>query len=62
MGPHYYPPQVDSSWLSGDHEGARRLSSLARIWNIVGIVVGVILYVLVVIIAVAVNVASANSY
>ena len=53
--------QVDTAWLNGDHDGARRLSTSARTWNIVGIVVGVILYVIVVIAAVAANVA-ANSY
>ena len=55
------PSQVDTAWLNGDHEGARRLSTSARTWNIVGIVVGVILYVLIVVAVVAANVA-ANSY
>ena len=50
-------PQVDSAWLSGDHEGARRLSGSARMWNIVGIVAGVILYVVIVVAAVIANVA-----
>ena len=56
------PLQVDTAWLNGDHDGARRHSTSARTWNIVGIVVGVILYVLIVIAAVVSNVAINNSY
>ena len=50
--------QVDSAWLNGDHAGARHLSNLARIWNIVGIVAGVIVYVVIVVAVVAANLAS----
>lgn len=50
--------QVDSAWLNGDHDGARRLSNSARMWNIVGIVLGVILYVVIVIAVVAANAAA----
>lgn len=53
--------QVDSAWLSGDHDGARRHSNSARMWNIVGIIVGVVLYVLVVVAVVVANVVSANA-
>jgi len=47
------PCQVDSSWVAGDREGARRHSAAARGWNIAGIVVGVVVYVCAVIAVVA---------
>lgn len=36
---------MDSAWASGDRDGARRLSAVARGWNIAGFVVGTIVYV-----------------
>lgn len=51
--------QVDSAWLSGDREGARRMSRQARGWNLAGMISGVIAYVMIVIVAVIVNVSLA---
>ena len=33
--------QVDSEWQSGNHQGARDASRMARNWGIAGIVTGV---------------------
>ena len=54
--------QVDSAWAAGDRDGSRRFSSVARGWNIAGIVVGVVVYVCLVIAVVAGTVAANASY
>ena len=41
--------QVDSAWLRGDHENARRLSRSAKMWSLSAIIVGVVVYVIAVV-------------
>ena len=49
--------QVDSAWATGDREGARRSSAMARGWSLAGIIFGVVLYVVLVVVAAAVSAA-----
>ena len=41
--------QVDSSWNSGDSEGAKRAAQTAKNWNIGALVSGIIVIVLIII-------------
>lgn len=51
--------KVDTMWLNGQREEARRRSMQARNWNILGMVIGVVLFVLTVVLIVVGNVVSA---
>lgn len=53
--------KVDSLWLSGQREEARRLSVRARHWNMAGIIVGVVVLVVAVVVIVVSNVLTATN-
>ena len=48
--------QVDSSWNSGDLEGARQAAQTAKNWNIGALVSGIVTIVLVIIVAIVIPV------